>query len=47
MTKLGENPLKEQVWVAQLLVNGGGGSDGSDGSDTGEVFKGGGVGVCE
>ena len=41
MTMLGVNPLKVQLWVGQLLVSGGGGID------TGEVFKGGGVGVCE
>ena len=40
---LGENPLKVQLCVGQLLVRGGGGG----GIDTGEVFKGGGVGVCE
>lgn len=41
MTMLGVNPLKVQLCVGQLLVSGGGGID------TGEVFKGGGVGVCE
>ena len=41
MTMLGENPLNAQLCVGQLLVRGGGGIE------TGEVFKGGGVGVCE
>ena len=40
MTMLDENPLKVQLCVGQLLVSGGG-------IGIGEVFRGGGVGVCE
>ena len=42
MTMLGENPLNVQLCTGQLLVRGGGGIE-----TGGEVFKGGGVGVCE